>query len=126
MEELPNRWIVFSSSGQWNFCESFIGNAGVTLRAQKIQLHRNEAVKENAAMKKIEVQAKALDKAQTGLAKYEVDQGSLTDKDWGDIVCWVLPEAKQGDVSIEGAQEERSNCCEARNLTKFVDHVHSS
>ena len=70
-----------------------IRNAGVTLRAQKIQLQRNKAVKENAATKKSEAQAKALDKAQTALAKYEVDHGSLTDKDWGDIVRWVLPEA---------------------------------
>ena len=94
VEELLNSGKAFSSSGQWNFCESRIGNAGVTLRAQKIQLQRNEAVKENAATKKSEAQAKALDKAQTALTKYEVDQGSLTDKDWGDIVRWVLPEAK--------------------------------
>ena len=94
VEELLNSGKAFSSSGQWNFCESRIGNAGVTLRAQKIQLQRNEAVKENAATKKSEAQAKALDKAQTALAKYEVDQGSLTDKDWGNIVRWVLPEAK--------------------------------
>ena len=94
VEELLNSGKAFSSSGQWNFCESRIGNAGVTLRNQKIQLQRNEAVKENAATKKIDAQAKALDKAQTALAKCEVDQGSLTDKDWGDIVRWVLPEAK--------------------------------
>jgi hypothetical protein len=40
---------AFSASGQWNFCRSPIGNAGVTLRAQKIQLQRNEVVKENVA-----------------------------------------------------------------------------
>ena len=26
--------------------------------------------------------------------KYKFDAQSLTEKDWGDIVCWVLPEAK--------------------------------
>ncbi|KAI2497314.1 hypothetical protein MHU86_17187 [Fragilaria crotonensis] len=94
VEELLKSGKAFSASGQWNFCESRIGNAGVTLRAQKIQLLRNEAVKENAAMKKSEAQLKALDKAQTALAKYELDQGSLTDMDWGHIIRWVLPEAK--------------------------------
>ena len=94
VEELLKSGKAFSASGQWNFCESRIGNAGVTLRAQKIQLQRNEAAKENAAMKKSEAQNKALDKAQTALAKYELDQGSLTDMDWGHIIRWVLPEAK--------------------------------
>jgi hypothetical protein len=94
VEELLKSGKAFSASGQWNFCESRIGNAGVTLRAQKIQLQRNEAVKENAATKKSEAQFKALDKAQTALVKYELDQGSLTDMDWGHIIRWVLPEAK--------------------------------
>jgi hypothetical protein len=39
------------SSGQWNFCDSCIGNTGVTLRAQK-QL--NEAAQLKAADKKSE------------------------------------------------------------------------
>lgn len=94
VEELLKSGKAFSASGQWNFCESRIGNAGVTLRAQKLQLQRNEAAKENAAMKKSEAQSKALDKAQTAFAKYERDQGSLTDMDWGHIIRWVLPEAK--------------------------------
>jgi hypothetical protein len=34
-----------------------------------------------------------LGRAHIGLAKYEIDQGSLTEKDWGNIVRWVLPEA---------------------------------
>jgi hypothetical protein len=38
---------------------------------------------------------KALDKAQTALLKFEVDAASLTEKDcWGNVIRWVLPEAK--------------------------------
>jgi hypothetical protein len=44
-------------------------------------------VRENAATKKSEAQFKTLDKAQTALVKYELDQGSLTTKmNWGKIV----------------------------------------
>ena len=28
------------------------------------------------------------------LLKYELDPQSLTEKDWGDVIRWVLPEAK--------------------------------
>jgi hypothetical protein len=42
------------SSGQWNFCDSCIGNTGVTLRAQKQQLQLNEAAQLKAADKKSE------------------------------------------------------------------------
>ena len=35
-----------------------------------------------------------LDKAQTALLKFEFDAASLTEKDWGDVIRWVLPEAK--------------------------------
>ena len=86
---------AFSASGQWNHCESCIGNAGVrTLRAQKEQLQLNETARTKAANKKSEAQLKTLERAQAALAKYEIDAGSLTEKDWGDIVRWVLPEAK--------------------------------
>ena len=85
---------AFSASGQWNFCESRIGNAGVTLRAQQQQLQINEAARVKAADKKSEAMLKILDKAQTALLKFEVDRASLTEKDWGDVIRWVLPEAK--------------------------------
>ena len=35
-----------------------------------------------------------MEKARAALAKYEFDAHSLTEKDWGDVVRWVLPEAK--------------------------------
>jgi hypothetical protein len=34
-----------------------------------------------------------LDQAQAALAKYEKDAGSLSEKEWGEIVGWVLPVA---------------------------------
>ena len=37
---------------------------------------------------------KVLGKAQTALLKFKVDRASLTEKDWGDVIRWVLPEAK--------------------------------
>jgi hypothetical protein len=85
---------AFSAYGQWNHCKSRIGNAGVTLRAQKEQLQLNETARTKAANKKSEAHLKTLERAQAALAKYEIDAGSLTEKDWGDIVRWVLPEAK--------------------------------
>ncbi len=52
---------AFSASGQWNHCESRIGNAGVTLRAQKEQLQLNETARTKAANKKSEEQLKTLE-----------------------------------------------------------------
>ncbi len=59
--ELLKSGKAFSASGQWNFCESQIGNAGVTLRAQKQQLQLNETARTNTANKKYEAQLKTLD-----------------------------------------------------------------
>ena len=39
---------AFSASGNWNLCESRIGNAGVTLMAQKKQLELNENARQAA------------------------------------------------------------------------------
>jgi len=94
VEQLLKSGKAFSASGQWNFCESRIGNAGVTIRAQKQQLQMNGTARTNAANKKNEAQLKTLERAQIALTKQELDAGSLTEKDWGDIVRWVLPEAK--------------------------------
>jgi hypothetical protein len=35
-----------------------------------------------------------LEKARSALVKFEFDCGSLNDKDWGEVISWVLPEAK--------------------------------
>jgi len=94
IEQLLKSGKAFSASGQWTFCDSRIGNAGVTLRAQQRQLQLNEAVRLKAADKKSEAQLKSLEKTQTVLLKYELDPQSLTEKDWGDVIRWVLPEAK--------------------------------
>jgi hypothetical protein len=51
--QLLRSGMAFSASGQWNFCESRIGNAGVTLRAQQQQLQINEAARMKAADKKV-------------------------------------------------------------------------
>ncbi|KAI2506187.1 hypothetical protein MHU86_8222 [Fragilaria crotonensis] len=91
--QLLTNGMAFSASGHWNHCKSRIGNAGVTIRAQKEQLRINEAARLKVADKKNEATLKVLDKAQTALIKFEFDAASLTDKDWGDVIRWVLPKA---------------------------------
>lgn len=97
VEELLKAGKAFSASGQWNLCDSQIGNAGVTLRAQKMQLAMNEEARSKVAEKKMQGQMKTLEKAQVALEKYSTsarDANSLTEKEWGDIIRWVLPAAK--------------------------------
>ena len=85
---------AFSASGQWNLCDSRIGNAGVTLKAQKRQLEMNENARQTIAHKKSEAQLKMLEKALRALEKFELHSShSMTDKDWGDVIKWVLPAA---------------------------------
>jgi hypothetical protein len=50
--ELLSSGKAFSAGGQWNHCESRIGNAGVTLQAQQQQLELNEAARVKVADKK--------------------------------------------------------------------------
>jgi hypothetical protein len=96
VEQLVNSGKAFSASGQWNFCALRVGNAGVTLKAQKQQLLLSETARLKVADKKSEAQLKTLDKAQTALLKlkYQFDPLSLIKKDWGNVIRWVLPEAK--------------------------------
>ena len=94
VEELLKNSRAFSASGQWNHCDSRIGNAGVILKAQKKQLQLNEAARLQVANKKSDLQSKTLEKAQLALKKYQNDGLSLNEKDWGDVVQRVLPQAK--------------------------------
>ena len=75
-------------------CSSRIGNAGVTLMAQKRQIALNEEARLKIVVKKTQANTKALQKAQQALEKYQTNGNSLNDKDWGDVVRWVLPGAK--------------------------------
>ena len=45
---------VVSASGQWSNCKSRIGNAGITLNAQKKQLKLDENIRLKVADKKSE------------------------------------------------------------------------
>ena len=47
-----------------------------------------------ANKKTAEAQSKMLEKAWSALVKFEYDRCSMNDKDWGDVIRWVLPEAK--------------------------------
>ena len=94
VEELLKSGKAFSASGHWNMCSSRIGNAGVTLMAQKRQIALNEEARLRIVEKKTQASTKVLQKAQKALEKYQANENSLNDKDWGDVVRWVLPAVK--------------------------------
>ena len=94
VEQLLQSGKAFSAAGHWNMCDSRIGNAGVTLIAAKRQLALNEEQRLKVVAKKMNASTIALQKAQQALAKYATNNDSLNDKDWGDVVRWVLPKAK--------------------------------
>ena len=54
----------------------------------------NENARLKVADKKSEAQLRAREKAQSALDKFAFDSGSMNDKDWGDVIRWVLPQAK--------------------------------
>ena len=90
---------AFSTSTIWNVCGSRIGNSRVTLQAQKEQLAINAAKTAAQLQTRTDRQQKILVNAQTtALAKYRACSESLTDKDWIDIIHWVLPESKAGGL----------------------------
>ena len=60
VEELLKAGKAFSASGQWNLCESRIGNAGVIIKAQKRQLELNENARLKVANKKMRLNQKCL------------------------------------------------------------------
>ena len=62
--------------------------------AQKRQLALNEEQQLKVVAKKTTASHIALQKAQQALTKYLANENSLNDKDWGDVVRWVLPEAR--------------------------------
>ncbi len=67
----------------------------MALRAQREQIAIDEAKTLLVTQNRLGRQTKLLENAQHALVKYRTqDSSTLTNKDWGDIVRWVLPEAK--------------------------------
>ena len=64
------------------------------IMAQKKQLEINENARLLVVNKLNEAQVKVLVKAHIVLQKYTSYENMMSDKDWGDIIHWVLPEAK--------------------------------
>ncbi len=84
---------AFSSSIQWSICSTQMGNSAVSLRAQK-ELLAVEAAKVAAIeKKKDDEKATKLTKARAALQTYHNNVNSLSDKDWGDVLCWVIQKA---------------------------------
>jgi hypothetical protein len=78
----------FSAGALWAVCGTRIGNASVVLSAQKEQLALE------AKKTKMERRAKKLFvNARQALQKYESSPVTMTDKDWIDVIQWVLSES---------------------------------
>ena len=88
------------------FCGARVGNAGVLLQAQREQL--------------------ALDTAKTAAVKrrIEIQEEAVTDKDWGDVIQWVLLAA--GVSFLVNNHKERCNHCKVRDIGTSVDVLHSA
>jgi hypothetical protein len=86
---------AFSAGGIWNICGTRISNASVVIRAQKQQLALEAEKSALQAQGRAHRRSKLLISARTALQKYQRDgNNGMTDKDWVDIIRWVLPESK--------------------------------
>jgi hypothetical protein len=83
----------FSAGGLWSICGTRIGNASVVLRAQTEQLAIEADKAASTSQSKLQRRAKLLLTARQALLKHENAPATMTDKDWIDIVRWVLPES---------------------------------
>ena len=66
-----------------------------------------------------------LDKAQTVLLKIEVDRVSLSEKDWGDVIRWILPEVKVEFLLKDLKKQEQIQAKLAtlpREWTTYIPH----
>ena len=91
---LRNDKNAFSAGGLWNTIGTRIGNARVVLRAQKEQVDLEAAKSAAQEQSRVDRRAKTLVSAQIALQKYQQNSSVMTDKDWVDIIRWVLPESK--------------------------------
>ena len=64
-----------------------------------------------------------LTKARAALRKYHDNTSSLTDKDWGDVIRWVLPAA--GVSFLVKDYKKRCNNCKVRDIGTSVDVMKS-
>jgi hypothetical protein len=83
----------FSTGALWNTIGTRIGNASVVLRAQTEQLALDAKKVELQSKSRMERRAKLLVNARQALQKHETSPATMSDKDWIDIIRWVLPES---------------------------------
>ena len=93
---VASKGAFLATSLLWTVCESRVGNSRVTLRAQREQMAIDEAKANAVSQNCLDHQANLLANAQAALQKFRTAAGamSMTDKDWSDVVRWVLHEAK--------------------------------
>ena len=98
---------LFSAGGLWAVCGTRIGNASVVLSAQNEELALEAKKVESQSKTKMERHAKKLFlvNARQTLQKYESSPVTMTDKDWIDVIQWVLPESN-ADALLKDLQKK--------------------
>jgi len=84
---------AFCASAHWNICNTRIGNADVVLKAQRLQLEADATKLAVVSQNKANRRQVQLEKAQVALQKHLQMPERMTDRDWVDIIRWVLPES---------------------------------
>ena len=86
---------AFSANNQWHYLGNHIGNSEVITTAQLICVQMAQDKSDKAAKEKDEQRQKGLEKAPNALAKFNISGDvSMINKDWQDVIRWVLPESK--------------------------------
>jgi len=113
----------FSAGGLWAVCGTRIGNASVVLRAQKEQLALEAKKVESQSKTKMESRAKLLVNARQALQKYESSPVTMTDKDWIDVIRWVLPKSN-ADGLLKDLQKRMSSWQNSFLLSEIGNHTY--
>ena len=101
--------------------------SGMQAQTEHLALEANKAA--STLQSKLQRRAKLLVAARQALLKHENAPTTMTDKDWIDIIRWVLPESnadgllkdlRKKDVSIQTLLSlDQIGNCTSRLLTKF-------
>ena len=117
---LATRKGAFSALGLWMNCGTRIGNASVVLRAQKEQLELDAKKIALQSQAKSQQRVKLLLSSQQALQKNENAPASMIDKDWIDIIQWMLPESN-ADGLLKDLRKRMSfsqNLCHSSEIEK--------